>query len=167
MADVLYEQELAEMLDQLGDEPTDVLPLLCELFDLDERSGRVPVDDGVAEAEEGVFLDPADQLEHVLDGDRAAGGGGELIEGRDGIAKRAVGAAGDQRQGGVGCVDALALAHAAQHRHELLESRPLKDERLAARAHGGEDARQVGGAEDEDEVGRGLFDQLQKRIPGL
>ena len=61
----------------------------------------------------------------------------------------------------------LALAHAAQDGDELLQPRPLEDERLAARAHGREDAREVGRAEDEDEVGRGLLDQLQQRVPGL
>ena len=106
VADVLHEQELAEMLDQLGDEPADVLALLGELLDLDERAGRVAVDDRVAEAEERVLLDPADELEHVLDRDRAAGRGGELVERRDGVAERAVRAARDQRQRGVGRVDA-------------------------------------------------------------
>ena len=106
VADVLDEQELAEVLDQLGDEPTEVLTLLGELLDLDERAGGVAVDDRVAEAEERVLLDPADELEHVLHGDRLAGRGGELVERRDRVAERAVGAARDQREGGVGRVDA-------------------------------------------------------------
>ena len=98
VADVLHEQELAEMLDQVDDEPADVLSLLGELLDLDEGAGGVAVDDRVAEPEERVLLDPADELEHVLHGDRAAGRGGELVERRDRVAERAVRAARDQRE---------------------------------------------------------------------
>ena len=165
--DVLHEQKLAEVLDQLRHEPAHVLALLGELLDLDEGAGGVAVDDRVAEAEEGVLLDPAHELEHVLHGDRAAGCGGQLVERGDGVAERAVRAAGDQGERRVGCVDALALAHAPQHGDELLQPGPLEDERLAARAHGREHAREVGRAEDEDEVGWGLLDQLQKGVPGL
>ena len=78
-----------------------------------------------------------------------------------------MGAARDQRERGVGRVDLLALAHAPQHGDELLQPGPLEDERLAARAHGRQDAREVGRAEDEDEVGRRLLDQLQEGVPGL
>ena len=95
------------------------------------------------------------------------GRGGELVERRDGVAERAVRAARDQRERRVGRVDLLALADAPQHGDELLQARPLEDERLAARADGRQHAREVGRAEDEDEVGRRLLDQLQQRVPGL
>ena len=167
VADVLHEQELAEMIDQVDDEPADVLALLGELLDLDERARGVAIDDRVAEAEERVLLDPADELEHILHRDRAAGGRGELVERRDGVSERAVRAARDERQGGVRGVDLLALADAAENGDELLQPGSLEDERLAARADGGEDAREIGGAEDEDEVRWGLLDQLQQRVPRL
>ena len=96
-----------------------------------------------------------------------AGRGGELVERRDRVAERAVRAARDERERRVGRVDALALAHAPQDGDELLQPRPLEDERLAARAHGRQHAREVGRAEDEDEVGRRLLDQLQERVPRL
>ena len=167
VTDVLDEQQLAEVLDQIVDEPADVLALLGELLDLDEGAGGVAVDDRVAEPEERVLLDPADELEHVLDGDRAAGGRGELVEGRDGVAERAVRAARDQRERSVGRVDALAVADATEDGDELLQAGPLEDERLAARADGREHACEIGRAEDEDEVGRGLLDQLQQGVPRL
>ena len=167
VADVLHEQQLAEMLDQLDDEPADVLSLLGELLDLDECARRVVIDDRVAEPEERVLLDPADELEHVLHRDRAPGRRRELVERRDRVAERAVRAAGDQRERRVGRIDPLALADAAQHGDELLQARPLEDERLAARANGREHAREIGGAEDEDEMGRRLLDQLQQGVPGL
>ena len=137
VADVLHEEELAEVLDQLGHEATDVVPLLRELFDLDERACSVTVDDRVAQSEERVLLDPADELQHVLHGDRLARRGGKLVEGRDSVAEGAVRGAGDEGECRVGRVDALALAHAPQDGDELLQPRPLEDERLAARPHRG------------------------------
>ncbi len=53
-----------------------------------------------------------------------------------------------------------------RQRHELGKPRPLEGERLTARTHGRDDLDEVGRAEDEQEVGRGLFDQLQQRVPG-
>ena len=43
------EQQVAEVLKEVGDEPTEVLALLRELLDEDERAGGVVVDDHVAE----------------------------------------------------------------------------------------------------------------------
>ena len=48
---------------------------------------------------------------------------------------------------------------------ELLEPRPLEDERLAARPDGRDHLLELGRAEDEDEVGRGLLDELEQRVP--
>ena len=62
-------------------------------------------------------------------------------------------------------VDLLRVRDQAQLLHELREPRPLEDERLAARANGRQDLREVGRAEDEDEVRRRLLDQLQQRVP--
>ena len=49
---------------------------------------------------------------------------------------------------------------------DLLEPRSLEGERLAAGADGRDHLRLLGRAEDEDEVGRRLLDQLQERVPG-
>src|SRR5439155_27272234 len=59
-----------------------------------------------------------------------------------------------------------AVGDQTQDLHELLQPRALEDERLAARADGGEDLAQVGRAEDEDEVRRRLLGQLEERVPG-
>src|SRR5437764_1375458 len=59
----------------------------------------------------------------------------------------------------------FAVGDQAQDLHELLQARALEDERLAARADGGEDLPEIGRAEDEDEVRRRLLDQLEERIP--
>ena len=75
-------------------------------------------------------------------------------------------AAGDERERLVGRVDPLGVRDLAQHLDEILQARPLEDERLAARADGRQHLREVGGAEDEDEMRRRLLDQLQQRVPG-
>ena len=72
LAHVLDEHQVAQVLEQVGDEPPEVLALLGELLQEDERAGGVAVDDEVAEPEERLLLDRAEQLEHVLHGDRAA-----------------------------------------------------------------------------------------------
>ena len=63
-------------------------------------------------------------------------------------------------------LDPLAVRDPAQERDQLRQPRPLEDERLAARAHGREHLLQLGRAEDEDEVGRRLLDELEERLPG-
>ena len=75
-------------------------------------------------------------------------------------------AARDERERLVGRVDPLGVGDQAQHLDEILQARPLEDERLAARAHGRQHLREIGRAEDEDEVRRRLLDQLQERVPG-
>ena len=94
------------------------------------------------------------------------GRGRELVERRLGVAVRAARAARDERERLVGRVDPLGVGDQAQLLDELLQARPLEDERLAARAHGRQHLREVGRAEDEDEVRRRLLDQLQERVPG-
>ena len=64
MAEVLHEEEVAQVLEQVVDEPAEVLALLGQLFDQHERARGVAVDDRVAEPEEDVFLDRAQELQH-------------------------------------------------------------------------------------------------------
>ena len=72
-------------------------------------AGGVAVDDEVAEPEQHLVLDRAEQLQNVLHGDRAAGRGGELVERRLGVAVGAAAAARDQCERRVGHVDPLAV----------------------------------------------------------
>ena len=123
------------------------------------------VDDEVAEPEERLLLDRAEQLQDVLNRDLPLGRGGELVERRLGVAVRAARAARDQRERLVRHVDLLGVGDQPQLLHELRQPRALEDERLAARANGRQHLREVGGAEDEDEVRRRLLDQLQQRVP--
>ena len=166
MAHVLDEQEVPQVLEEIGDEPAEVLPLLGELLDERQHAGRVAVDDHVADAEQRLLLDGTDELEHRLRVDRAVRRGGELVEGRHGVPERPAGAAGDQRQGRVGRLDSLAFRDPAQQRDELGEPGSLEDERLAARADGGEHLAELGRAEDEEEMRRWLLDELEECVPG-
>ena len=62
LAHVLDEHQVAQVLDQVEDEPAEVVALLRELLDEGERAGRVAVDHEVAEPEERLLLDRAEQL---------------------------------------------------------------------------------------------------------
>ena len=143
----------------------EIVPALGQLLDERQRTGGVAVDHEVAKREERLLLDRPEQLEHRLHRDRATGGGGELVERRLGVAVRAARAARDECERLVGHVDALGVGDQAELLDEILQSRPLEDERLAARAHGRQHLRQIRRAEDEDEVRRRLLDELQKRVP--
>ena len=61
---------------------------------------------------------------------------------------------------------AVAVRNPAQHLHELRQPRAREHERLAARPDRRQHLSEVRCTEDEDEVGRGLLDQLQQRIEG-
>ena len=66
LARVLDEHQVPQVLEQVDDEPAEVLALLGELLEEDERAGRVAVDDEVAEPEQHLLLDRAEQLQDVL-----------------------------------------------------------------------------------------------------
>ena len=166
LAEMVDEQEVPQVLEQIGDEPAEILSLRGQLLDEHQRAGGVAVDDEVHQAEERFLLHRAEQLEDGLDGDVLLGRGGQLVERGDGVAVRAARAACDQGQRSVGSLDSLAVRDSPQQADELGQARPREDEGLAARADGRQDLGQVGRAEDEDEMGRRLLDQLEQRVPG-
>ena len=90
----------------------------------------------------------------------------ELVESRLGVPVGAAGRAGDERERGVRDLDLLPVGKSSELAHELGQPGPREREGLASRADGREHLRQVGRAEDEDEVRRRLLDQLQQRVPG-
>ena len=99
--------------------------------------------------------------------DLAAGRGGELVERRDGVAEAAARAAGDQRERRVGRLDPLAVGDAPQQLRRAPASRGRAKTNVWQRERTvGSTLRELGRAEDEDEVGRRLLDQLQERVPG-
>ncbi len=156
---------LAQVLEQIAHDPREVLAALGEILEKLERSGAVRVDDEVAEAEEHLVLDRAEDVEHLPDGDLPPGRGRELVERRFGVAEGPVAAAGDERERGIGSLDRLGVGDQAELAHEFGQPRALEDERLAARTDGGEHLVELGRAEDEEEVGRRLLDQLEERVP--
>ena len=158
---------MAQVLDQVGDEPAEVVALLRQLLDEGERARRVAVDDEVAEPEERLLLDRAEQLQHRLHRDRspvaaASWSSVEIASRYEPRAPRAI-----ERQRRVRRVDPLAVGDAAEHlarapgRRGRWKTNVWQRERTV-----GSTFEQVGRAEDEDEVGRRLLDQLQQRVPG-
>ena len=101
------------MLEEVVDEPADVLALLRELLDERERTGRVVVDDEIAELEQRLLVDGAEQLQHGLHGQLPAGRSRELVEQRHGVPEAALRRAGDLRQRRLRRLETLALGHAA------------------------------------------------------
>src|SRR6476646_9408950 len=104
---------MPQVLDQVGDETAEIVPLLRQLFDERERARGVAIDDEIAEAEERLLLDRAEQLQDVLDGDRPAGRGRELVEGRQRVAMRTARAARDEGERGIGDIEALRVGDGA------------------------------------------------------
>ena len=99
---VLDEQEMPQVLEEIGDEAAEILAALGELVHEQQRSGRVAVDDHVAEPQERLLLDGADELEDCLRIDRVVRRRCELVERRDGVPERPTRAPSDKRQRGVG-----------------------------------------------------------------
>ena len=163
---MLDEKQVTQVLEQVGHEPAEVLALLGEVLEELQRAGRVLVDHEVAEPEQRLLLDGAEELENGLDRDLVAGGRRQLVECRLRVAIRASSASRDQCERGVGRLDALGVGDAPQLPDQVREPRAREDERLTPRPDGREHLRDVGGAEDEDEVGRRLLDQLQERVEG-
>ena len=87
LAHVLDEHHVPQVVEQLRDEPAEILALVGELLDERERAGGVAVDDEVAEPEQGLFLDGAEELEDGLHGHLSLCGGRELVERRDRVAE--------------------------------------------------------------------------------
>ena len=100
------------MLEQLQNEAPDILSLLGQLLDMCERAGGVAVDDEIAEPEERLLVHGPQQLEHGLDGDLAAGRGGELVERRHRVAEAAPAARPTSGERGIGDVEPPRPRHA-------------------------------------------------------
>ena len=89
VAHVLHEQQVPQVLQEVDHDATEVLSLLGELLEEEERARRVAVDDCVAEPQERLLVDGSDELENRLGVDRVVRRGGELVEGGDGVAEGA------------------------------------------------------------------------------
>ena len=166
LAEMLDEHELAQVLEQVHDEPAEVVPALRQLLDERERAGGVAVDHEVAEREERLLLDRAEQLEHRLHRDVVAGGG------------RRAGRASTRRRGtrrGRRARRARAPGRGPRCPRRR-RSRASFCTRSCSRGRWktnvwqrdrtvGSTFDEIGRAEDEDEVRRRLLDELQQRVP--
>ena len=152
-------------LEEVGDEPAEILSALRELLDEEKSTGRVAVDDHVTEAKQRLLVHRADELEHRLRVDGVVRRGGELVERRHGVAERAARRPSDEGERRVLRLYSLAVGDAPQEGDEVGESRPLEDEVLTPRADRRKHLLLLGRAEDEHEVGRRLLDQLEQRLP--
>ena len=107
------------MLEQFGDEAGQILALVGELLDEREQAAGVAVDDQVADSEQGLLLDGAEELQDPLHRDLAVRRGGKLIESRHCVAEASAGAPGDEGEGCVRDVDLLAVRDGPQELRQL------------------------------------------------
>jgi hypothetical protein len=153
---VLDEHQVPEMLEQVGDQPPEIVALLGELLQEDERARRVPVDDEVAQAE-GTRPRPS----------RAAAASWTLIvlpvaEASWSVSTRRRGTPrpprADQGEGRIGHLHPLAVGDPTQLPARVGQPRP-RWSRTSGGATTQSPARlQLGRAEDEEQVRRGLLD---------
>ena len=152
------------MLEQVGDEPARSCPWSASSSTNRRRPAGVAVHDQVADAEERLLLDGAEQLEDALDRDRpsVAAASWSSVDTASRKLPRALRATSASAASGASIFSASATV--PQELRQLGQPRPREHERLAARADGREHLRELGRAEDEDEVGRRLLDQLEERV---
>ena len=131
---MLQQVDQAQVAEQRVEQPVHVLPALGERVDPAQELARLALRDEVDEVDEGLLGHEAEQAHGILDGDRAVARRRELVEDRERVAVGAGAGAGDEMQDGVGRLDALRLAHAREHLHELARPGPPEREALAARA---------------------------------
>ena len=167
LAHVLDEQQVAQVLEQVGDEPAEVLALVGELLDEREQAGRVARRRSGRRAGRAPPRRPR----------RAAGARPARSPRRP--SRRRAGRASRRRRGS----SRARCARRARARRRAPRSsrrrRPGAAASSARRSRGrakrkvwqrertvGSIFVEVGRAEDEDEVGRRLLDQLQQRVEG-
>jgi hypothetical protein len=93
---VLHEEKVTQMLEQVGYEASEILALLGELLDECQEPRRVAVDHQVADSEERLLLDRAEELEDSLDRDVPVRRRRELVERGNGVAEAAARAPRDE-----------------------------------------------------------------------
>ena len=111
-------------------------------------------------------IERAQQVFGALHGNRATTEGDQLLERREGVAHAAVGAMGDELERLPFEFHAFRFAHGTQTRDDLVGRQAVEVEALAARMDGFGNLLRVGGAQDEDHMGRRLFEGLQQGVEG-
>jgi hypothetical protein len=131
-----------------------------------ERGSRVALRDRVDGADQEVRICRAQHGQHVLECDRRARVGDELLQGPERVAEGAGGGPGDQRARLVGNLKALRVGHPPQHGGDLAHGGAPEVEPVAAVHDRGQDLVRLGRGEDEDRVRRRLLERLEERVPG-
>ena len=119
------------------------------------------------EAVDALHLGQAEQVAHRVGIDLLDAAGDDLVEHRLGVAHAAGGALRDQVDRVVGDGSAFRLRDAAQLAANLLLGEWPEREALQARDDGWSDARRIGRAEDEQDVGRRLLERLEEDVPAF
>ena len=159
--------EVAQVLEQVFDETTGVLPRLDNALDCGERGGCVASGERLADGVEQLGVGEAEQRDRELIGDGAVGSGDQLVEQAERVASGAAASAHHQRQHAGLDLDALFV----DDRRDVVEQHARRDEpeRIVVRARSdrADDLLGLGRREDELDVLWRLFDDLQQCVEAV
>ncbi|EPJ36854.1 putative DNA polymerase III subunit gamma/tau [Streptomyces afghaniensis 772] len=159
------DHQVTQPLQQIGDEPTGIVPALDDAVDDLEGLGAVTggegLDDGVEEGAVGVS---EQGRRHGVRHTVRSGAGQQLVHDGHGVTHGPATGAHDEREDTVLDRDGLLLAHLG----EVLPQGPGRDEPervvMGPRPDGPDDLLGLGGREDELEMLRRFLDDLQQRV---
>ena len=163
----LVQQRVAEVLDDLLVEAPQFDGVVLHRRDHREPGLEVLAERGLGQLDGARVAAQAQTVEHRVVADGVAVRGPDLVEQVDGVAHGPGRLAGQQAQGVVVDRDALRLGDLPQPSDEHLDLDAAEVVALAAAADGGLEVAWVGGGENEDRVGRRLFERLEERVGGL
>ena len=153
------------MGDQLFGQTLDVHRLLAQGGQLGQGRRGVPGRQGVRHPEQiapvGDAGHPPDHVLVDLAGDAGAG-----VQDGQGVPQSAVGQAGDQPRRPLGEGQALGPGHLGHPPGDVLRADAGEVVPLAAGTDGGRHLLDLGGGQDKDDVGRGLFQRFEQGVEG-
>ena len=141
-----------------------VHPRVGQSRDEPERARDVPLQDEHGGLEQRVGVHLTEQSLDVLEADRPATEGGELLERADRVAHAAERMLRDERERAVRDAHGLGIADVAQSADDVLHRQPTEVEALAAGVDRLGHLVGVRGAHDEHGARRRLFERLEQRV---
>ena len=163
---VLSQEDAAEVLDRLGDEPPQVGSPGGELGHQPQRTGGVALGDGGHQGGEGLPIGQPQGPPHRVEGDRRVGVGRHLLQHRHTVPHGAAGVDGDRRQGVRLGIDALDGGDGGEVFDQVAVGHRAEVEPLAPAPDGVEQLVRLGGGQHEDDVVGRFLERLEQGVTG-
>ncbi len=158
--------KVAEVGCEAVDEEEGVEAAVAHLLVDEEGGGDVAGAEGVEEAGVVALVEDVQRLDGGAVGYVAAGGGGNLVENREGVAHGSVGLAGYHAEGGALGLYPLALSDVGQMVGDVADGNAGEVVNLAAGEYRRDDLVFLGCREDEDDIGGGFLKGFEERVEG-